>query len=341
MSAAPDISEEARAAPPRLRPRRARGLALLGLLLAVTAVFAQFQGGRSGGRNGGRGGRGGASPGGGFGGNGRVSLSPGGADKAPQYPELDWPVDPAFRNDLFTFARLRWSMNPYARSGSGQGWATDTQAADDNLAFRLHQMTSLKVNPGEHDIDITPAQLARHPFVYIVEPGRLGLSPQEAADLRKYLLNGGFLMVDDFWGEEEWSNLYEQMTHVFPELPRGLRQNTSGANLEGDIHLRELPLEHPIFHQVFDLKAKPQMPAIGVFERTGLTYETNHVGDTSHVHFKGIFDKHGRMMVFISHNNDFGDGWEREGESPEYFRHFSEPQAYPMMINILFYAMTH
>lgn len=310
------------ATPRRARP--ARAALLLGLLVVLTGVFAQpFQNG--GGRGAGRGGRGGA---------GLRSLGGDGNNYGygPTPTDLDWAVDPKFSADVFTFARLRYA---------GGRWSTDVPQADWNLAFRLHQMTSLKVTPGLHFLDITPAQLARYPFVYMVEPGNLSFSRQEAADLRKYLLNGGFMMADDFWGEGEWAGFYEAMTEVFPELPRGLRQNTAGANLDGDIHLRELPIEHPIFHQVFDLKAKPQMPAKDVYLRSGLTYETNHSGDASHVHFKGIFDKKGRMMVFISHNNDFGDGWEREGESIEYFKRFSEPEAYPMMINILFYAMTH
>ena len=54
-----------------------------------------------------------------------------------------------------------------------------------------------------------------------------------------------------------------------------------------------------------------------------------------------IFDEKGRMMAIICHNTDLGDGWEREGEAEFYFKEFSEPKAYPMGINIVFYAMTH
>ena len=67
----------------------------------------------------------------------------------------------------------------------------------------------------------------------------------EVKALRRYLLNGGFLMVDDFWGEDEWDNFYEQINRVFP-----------------DREPVELPLEHPIFHCVYDLKKKPQIPSI-------------------------------------------------------------------------------
>ncbi len=80
------------------------------------------------------------------------------------------------------------------------------------------------------------------------------------------------------------------------------------------------------------------MPSIHHFLASGLTYERP---GTEQVSYRGIFDDRGRMMVIICHNTDLGDGWEREGEDPTYFERFSEKMAYPMAINILFYAMTH
>jgi hypothetical protein len=144
--------------------------------------------------------------------------------------------------------------------------------------------------------------------------------------LRKYLLNGGFLMLDDNWGDAEWSNIRDQMRRIFPEH----------APIE-------LSIDHPIFHAIFDLKQKPQMPAIGIFLRGGQTWENNKTyrNESHDSHFFGIFDAKNRMMVFISHNNDFGDGWEREGDNYDYFKRFSEPMAYPMIINIIYYAMSH
>ncbi|HEY2252803.1 MAG TPA: DUF4159 domain-containing protein, partial [Planctomycetaceae bacterium] len=100
----------------------------------------------------------------------------------------------------------------------------------------------------------------------------------------------------------------------------------------------ELPLEHEIFHIVYDLKMKPQVPSIGIWRNTGLTYER---WDAQEVHYRGIFDDKGRMMALVCHNTDLGDGWEREGESQEYFKEFSEKWSYPLGINIVTYAMTH
>lgn len=236
----------------------------------------------------------------------------------------EWQVDPAFRHDVFSFARLRYS----SWGGRGWGgwnrrgrWAIDAPDADLNLSFRLQQMTSLKVNPNPTYIDITPEQLSQYPFVYMIEPGALEFSEDEVTALRNYLLNGGFMMVDDFWGEDEWQNFYHEMKRVFPE-----REPV------------DLPISHPIFHCVFDLKEKPQMPSINHFLGSGLAYERE---GTEGANYRAFFDDKGRMMVIICHNTDLGDGWEREGEDPTYFERFAEKMAYPMAINILFYAMTN
>ncbi|MBF8305796.1 MAG: hypothetical protein HW398_984, partial [Acidobacteria bacterium] len=150
------------------------------------------------------------------------------------------------------------------------------------------------------------------------------LDLEEAQTLRRYLSNGGFLMADDFWGREAIENVLEQLTKVFPE-----RQ------------VQELTLDHPIFHVVFDLKEMPQVPDIHSW-RGGSSYEVRRGDMTDHApHFLGLFDDRGRLMALLCHNNDLGDGWEREGENEDYFRQFSERWSYPMGINILVYAMTH
>ncbi len=321
--------------------------ALLVVLLATSLLCdAQRLGGAGGGGRRGGGGRGGGGAGfGGPGGGGRANF--GGLD-APLDPALDWPVNPAFKADTFAFTRLIYDSGGGGRGGGGS-WATDTSVtnrdgrdADSSLAYRLHMMTSLKVHPGHNYIEITPQNLARNPFVYMVEPGRLYFREEEVKALRNHLLNGGFLMVDDFWGDAEWDNFYAQFNRVFPELPRNLPADSPGANAEGTISIRELPLEHPIFHTVFDLKARPQIPNINNYFSSGENFDRARRGhDTTQVHYKGIFDKKGRLMMLICHNTDFGDGWEREGENIEYFKKFSEPQAYPMIINVLFYIMSH
>lgn len=233
----------------------------------------------------------------------------------------DWQLDNEMPRDVFTFVRIRYSSN-YGRRGGG--WRTDYPDADLNFSYRLQELTSLKVHPDGVVIELTDPELFDYPFIYIVEPGRLWFSDEEVKALRKYLLNGGFLMVDDFWGGDEYDNFAREMKRVFP-------------NREP----KELPLKHPIFHTVFDLQEKPQLPSIGQ-ALSGQNYEWRPgPDDGSKVHYKGIFDDKDRMMAIICHNTDLGDGWEREGENQFYFRNFSEPKAYPMGINIIFYAMTH
>jgi len=239
----------------------------------------------------------------------------------------EWQNPPEFEKDVFTFVRIRYtseSWGYYGRRRSGGGWRTDWPASDLNFSFRLQQLTSLKVNPEPVVLTLTDPELFDYPFIYIVEPGALVFSDDEVEALRRYLHNGGFLMVDDFWGEDEWYHFHNEIRRVFP-----------------DRRLQELPLEHPIFHCVYDLKKKPQIPSIGHAQGGRYSGRTWERPDAQVPHYKGIFDDNGRMMVIICHNTDLGDGWEREGEDPWYFHAFSEKYAYPLGINIVMYAMTH
>jgi Domain of unknown function (DUF4159) len=241
----------------------------------------------------------------------------------------NWTVNEQFKNDVFTFVRIEYD------SGGGRGWggwgggrwATDFPDSDLNFSYRLQQLTALKVNPNPITMRLTDPRLFDYPFIYIIEPGALLFSEDEVIALRHYLLNGGFLMVDDFWGDYEWENFHEQIRRVFP-----------------DREPMELPIDHEIFRCVYRLKEKPQVPnadAAWYGREQGITWEQGHGGNTREVHFKALFDDKGRMMAVICHNTDLGDGWEREGDNEWYFHEFSEKKAYPMGINIVTYAMTH
>lgn len=235
----------------------------------------------------------------------------------------DWEIDPQFEKDVFTFVRVEYDSFR-GRGRRGGDWLTDWPDSDLNFSYRLQQLTSLKVDPDPITLRLTDKKLFDYPFLYMIEPGALYFSDEEVVALRRYLLNGGFLMVDDFWGDYEYQNFYEQMKRVFPE-----REPV------------ELPLEHEIFRMVYPLKERPQVPSIHSWARGGGSSEWGHGGDTQNVHYKALFDDKGRMMAIICHNTDLGDGWEREGENIEYFREFSEKKSYPMGINIVTYAMTH
>ncbi len=234
----------------------------------------------------------------------------------------DWEVNKNFPGDLFTFVRIK-----YDSYGHGAGWDTDYRASDLNFSLRLQQLTSLKVNPEPIVLELTDDALFDYPFIYIIEPGSLFFSDAEVIALRRYCLNGGFLMVDDFWGDSEYENMRMQLLRVFP-----------------DRSPFDVPLTHEIFHCVYDLKEKPQVPSMHSAQRNGsnVTWEYSRDGsDTSVPHYRAITDDEDRIMVFICHNTDLGDGWEREGEDRWYFDEFSVKKAYPMGINIVTYAMTH
>lgn len=240
------------------------------------------------------------------------------------YDFEDWDVNAELPNDVFTFARLRYNSGTWM--GQRAKWLIDYPDSELNFSYRLQQLTSLQVNPTGAIVDIDPEQLRHYPFIYMIEPGDIWITDEEAKILRDYLLNGGFIMVDDFWGFYEWKNFERALRQIFP-----------------DREYVELELDHPIFHMVFDLDLKPQIPAVGMAQmgrEEGITYEWNKPGSET-PHYRAIMDDAGRVCMMICFNTDLGDGWEEEGTDPWYFEQFSEKYAYPLGINIVFYALTH
>ena len=244
-------------------------------------------------------------------------------DRDYSAPVATWEIDRDFAHDVFTFARVRYRS--YGRERRGDGWQTDYPDSDLNFSYRLQQLTSLEVNPTPKVVNLTDEELFDHPFIYIVEPVQLYFEDDEVAALRRYLLNGGFLMVDDLWGDDQFEHIHRELKKIFH-----------------DRDWVELPLDHEIFHCVYDLDRKPQVPSIHAAQRgrsQGITWQG---GDDARIpHYRAFFDDHDRMVTLICHNTDIGDGWEREGEEEWYFREFSEKQSYPMGINIVVYALTH
>jgi len=239
----------------------------------------------------------------------------------PDYPT--WPVSKELPNDVFTFARVRYpSTNRGYRRRFNNKWLIDYPGSDLNFSYRLQQLTSLQVAPKADIVDIDPEQIRHYPFIYMLEVGDIDISDQQAHILRDYMMNGGFVMVDDNWGSREWANWMRAFKQMFP-----------------DRDMVELTLDHEIFHIVFDLKIIPQIPGVGWFMR-GYGYEPDKP-DSEGAHYYGVYDDKGRMIMCVCHNTDLGDGWEEEGYDPRYFHTYSERYAYPLGINIIFYAMTH
>lgn len=258
---------------------------------------------------------------------GNWGWSRGGSHYA-EIPERD-----IFPSDQFTFCRIRYTSyheHPQYNLRGGR-WSIDYPESDEHFSWRLSELTTIKVARTEeggyrHDVvRLTDDDLYNYPFIYMVEVGELVFSEEEVAILRDYLLRGGFLMVDDFWGNDEWMNWKIQFSRVFDP---------------NEYPMVELDITHPIFNCVFELQEKPQVPNPYHWMSTG--GDTSERGEESRiVHYKGVYDKKGRLMVVMCHNTDLGDGWEREGENRDYFREMSAKRAYPMGINIVVYAMTH
>jgi hypothetical protein len=272
-----------------------------------------------------------------------------------------WEVDQRFKQDVFTFARVQYSSDrdsarnfgDYGRGGGrrrgggrfggytqvgppdylgsyGGGWGTDGPQSDLDFSFRLHQLTSLKVNPDPIVVRLDDEDLFDYPFIYMIEPysGWLHFTEAEIAGLQRYLLNGGFLMVDDFWGQDAWDWVHDEFKRVFR-----------------DREPADLDIKHEIFRCVYHIKEFPQVPSYrsvdeGLLAR-GITWERGHGPGAETPHFRALLDDKGRIMVLFCHNTDLGDGWEREGTSEFYFHNFCENKSYPMGINIVTYAMTH
>jgi len=233
----------------------------------------------------------------------------------------EWTNPENFKEDTFTFARVRYTSTQHNKNR----WSTDYPDSDLNFSYRLQQMTTIKVNPNPVIVEFTEPEIMNYPFLYLVDPGNIELTEEEVKGARKYFNNGGFMMVDDMWGNKAWKNLKRNINKIYP-----------GKKFV------ELDINHPIFHMVYNFDEMPQVPAIQVAlngRSKGITWEMGEEG--RQVHYQALYDDKGRMMILVCHNTDLGDGWEREGESRWYFKEFSEKKAFPMGVNIVTYSLTH
>jgi hypothetical protein len=212
----------------------------------------------------------------------------------------------------------------------GQGWSTDYPGADNNFSIRLSELTRVPVkwDPTRQPIHVVvrlndPA-LNRCPMLFMEDVGTIQFSESEIQGLRDYLLKGGFLWVDDFWGSVAWDRWVAELQRVLPR---------------GEFPIIEVPLSHPIMHAVYDVTDYLQVSSINFWYRSeGSVSERGP--DSAQVHFRGIEDSRTRLMVLMTHNTDVSDTWEREGENKEYFSLFS-PRGYAIGVNVVVYALTH
>lgn len=228
----------------------------------------------------------------------------------------------------FNFCRVMYQSA--RREAGGMGWWTDYPSADVNFSIRFSELTKGQVSrqpsgdPNHLVVRLTDAALFQCPFVLMEDVGTASLSEVEVERLRAYLLKGGFLWVDDFWGQRAWETWTRELAKVLSP---------------GQYPIVELPLDHVIFRTLFQVTRVPQIPSIQFWRQSGgLTSERG--SDSAEPRARVVRDELGRVMVLMTHNTDIADAWEREGEDPEFFYNFSV-EGYAVAINVLLYAMTH
>ena len=231
--------------------------------------------------------------------------------------EEEAPARDAGRHE-FRFTRAVYSGYGFGYSRRGRSWATDYPKADRQFLMGVRRLLShLDLSEHENAVALDDPELRRFPFLYAAEVGRMSLTDPEVTGLRNYLRAGGFLVVDDFWGSEQWQLFEAEMRRVLPES-----------------RIVDLPPDHPLLSAFYDVREILQVPNIGNAMR-GQTSEWD--GDTPYL--RGIFDDKGRLMVVINANTDLGDAWEW-AERPEYPLKYST-FAYQMGVNFIVYGMSH
>ena len=218
----------------------------------------------------------------------------------------------------FYFSRVRYRGY---RSRRGRGsWATDFPKADQIfLSFIDRLLPNLDAYEREFVVELPEPDLRAYPFLYALEVGSMALSPPEIEGLRDYLLAGGFLVIDDFWGTWEWDNFENEIRKVLPEY-----------------EIVDLTLDHTIFTTFYEIDEILQVPNVGNGVRGGPTWECR---ERCFPMVKGIHDDEGRLMVVINWNTDLGDAWEW-ADNPYYPLRYST-YAYEMGVNFIVYAMSH
>jgi hypothetical protein len=229
-----------------------------------------------------------------------------------------------------SFLYCRGYYESVRREDGGQGWSTDYPDADHNFLTRLAELTRVYIkdadrNPNFVVIPLESPLLFRCPVLFMEDIGTARFSDIEVQQLRSYFQKGGFLWVDDYWGSYAWENWTQEIARVLPS---------------GEYPIFDISLSHPLMHVLYDVKDFPQIPSINFWGGYGRHQTSERGADSAEVHFRGIQDSHGRLIVLMTHNTDIADAWEREGEDHEYFNQFS-PRGYAIGVNVVLYALTH
>jgi hypothetical protein len=242
-------------------------------------------------------------------------------DLPPDYQEkTEWIfarlMYPEHPNALFNFRRFRGGSLDWREGGTS--WTQDYPRADRHFALALRRLTRISARSVEQPVNLDDGDdVFDYPWLCAGEMGDWKLTESQAKKLREYLLRGGFLMLDDFWGPEEWSRFYESMKLVFPDRP-----------------IVEIEDKDSIFHTVYDLDDRYQI--LGQWALHGrMTYRS----DGTVPHWRAIQDDRGHILVAMSFNSDIGDSWEWADDAryPEKF----SALGIRIGVNYVVYAMSH
>jgi len=209
------------------------------------------------------------------------------------------------------FGRGDWTQG-------GTAWAVDYPKGDRFLASILRRLTTLSVRSVEQPVNLDDGDdVFDWPFLVAGLPGMWDLTDEQVEKLRSYLLRGGFLLCDSFFGTREWEGFIRGMQRIFP-----------------DRQIIDLPDDHPLLHTVYDLSTHEQVPNWNALQG-GVPYRADGVVP----HWRAVLDDKGRAMVVIAFNNDLGDSWQW-ADDPGYPEK-SASLGLKMSVNFVVYAMTH
>ena len=224
-------------------------------------------------------------------------------------------------SDKFMFARIHTGpVKPGAYWGDGthgtDSWSHDYPEAGLHLRKILTEVSKTQVynDINEYVFTFDDPNLCKYPFAYLCEVGYMMLSDAEIKGWREYCLRGGFLLVDDFRGDWEYRNFFEQFKRAFPE---------------DEYKLQLLDLSHPIFNCFFSIKTLDLRP---IYRASGYNFKPT---------FYGLEDKHGRLMMIVNYNYDVSDYWQWSSDPFQPLPKDETNDAYKFGVNYIFYAMTH
>ena len=208
----------------------------------------------------------------------------------------------------------------YRRGGWGATWSRDYPKADRQFLIALNRLTRIQGRSTEQVVSLDNDDIYNYPFVYAVMVHTWTFSDDQAKRIREYLLKGGFLMVDDFHGTQDWENFMSGMRQIFPDANK--------------YPVEDLNDKDEIFHVLYDMDDRFQVPG-EQYVYSGRTYEK----DGYVAKWRGIRDDHGRLVVAICHNMHLGDAWEW-ADDPAYPEQYAS-MAFRVGLNYVMYSMTH